>query len=60
MITPIYFYDEMVMKVGKISYIVANDMLSAELCSQLFTIDEFPKYSFCFSWIFPLLFGKFF
>ena len=39
MITSIYFYDEMVMKVGKISYIVANDMLSAELCSQLFTFD---------------------
>ena len=60
MITPIYFYDEMVMKVGKISNIVANDMLSAKLCSQLFTFDEFSKYSFSLSWIFPLLFGKFF
>ena len=60
MIAPINFNDEMVMKVGEISNIVANDMLSAELCSQLFTFNEFPKYSFSLSWIFPMLFSKFF
>ena len=58
MIAAIYFYDEMVMKVSEISDIVANDMLSPELCSQLPAFDEFPKYSFSLSWIFPMLFGK--
>ena len=58
MIPTIYFNDEMVMKVSEISDIVSNDMLSTELCSQLLAFDEFPKNSFCLSWIFPMLFGK--
>ena len=60
MIPTIYFNDEMVMKVSEISDIVSNDMLSTELCSQLLAFDEFPKNSFCLSWIFPMLFGKLF